>query len=206
MMRRGVAAVSLAALSFAAFGQSSSPQPAFEVADVHKTPRVTSAVMRTALRGGRYELLNATVVDLIRTAYGIDAESVVGGPNWVEFDRFDVIAKAASATPPETLRPMLQALLADRFKLVVHNDAKPMATRAPRSSQNARRSPACARRREPRRIRIRDAQPGAIRAKQWRDSWLRTSRASPRRCRVFESACPGSASGSPRPSLRRGRR
>jgi uncharacterized protein (TIGR03435 family) len=66
------------------------------------------------------------MVDLIRTAYGIDAENVFGGPNWVEFDRFDMIAKAANDTPQESLKSMLQAVLADRFKLVVHNDTKPM--------------------------------------------------------------------------------
>jgi uncharacterized protein (TIGR03435 family) len=78
-------------------------------------------------RGGRYEIHNASIVDLIRIAYGIDdqlskGDKVVGGPNWVEFDRFEVIAKAAPNTPQDTMRRMLQALLADRFKLVVHNE------------------------------------------------------------------------------------
>ena len=79
------------------------------------------------LRGGRYELRNATMVDLIRIAYGVEAEKVLGGPNWLEFDRFDVSAKAPTATPPETLQLMLQALLADRFKLAVHKDSKPLS-------------------------------------------------------------------------------
>src|SRR5438105_14779333 len=83
--------------------------------------------MRSVFRSGRYELHNANMVDLIRTAYGVDADKVVGGPNWVEFDRVDVIARAPSNTPPETLKLMLQALLADRFKLVVHNDTQPIA-------------------------------------------------------------------------------
>jgi uncharacterized protein (TIGR03435 family) len=50
--------------------------------------------LRIVLRAGRYEIHNANMVDLVRTAYGVDAENVVGGPNWVEYDRFDVIAKA----------------------------------------------------------------------------------------------------------------
>src|SRR5262245_39318937 len=49
------------------------------------------------------------------------------GPNWLEFDRFDVFAKVPNNTPPETLKLMLQALLADRFKLVVHNDTRPLS-------------------------------------------------------------------------------
>jgi uncharacterized protein (TIGR03435 family) len=125
-MMRAFAVVSLAALSVAVFGQSTTPQSTFEVADIHASPRTQTTVMRTMLRGGRYEVLNATMVDLVRNAYGIDAENVFGGPNWVEFDRFDMIAKAANDTPQESLRSMLQAVLADRFKLVIHNDTKPM--------------------------------------------------------------------------------
>ena len=44
-------------------------------------------------RDGRYELRRATMVDLIRTAHAVDADKVVGGPHWLELDRFDVIAK-----------------------------------------------------------------------------------------------------------------
>jgi uncharacterized protein (TIGR03435 family) len=62
------------------------------------------------------------MVDLIRTAYAVDGDKVLGGPSWLESDRFDVIAKAPPATPPETLKLMLRAALADRFKLVIRRD------------------------------------------------------------------------------------
>src|SRR5262245_47169006 len=127
-MLRAFTVISLASIAMVSFGQSSSSQATFEVTDVHVSPRGSLPAMRTAVRGGRYELQNATMVDLIRTAYGIDAENVFGGPHWVEFDRFDVIAKVAANTPDETLKSMLQALLADRFKLAVHNETKPMPT------------------------------------------------------------------------------
>jgi uncharacterized protein (TIGR03435 family) len=78
------------------------------------------------LRAGRYEIRYATMLDLIKTAYGVDADTVFGGPSWLETDRFDVIAKAPANTAPETVKLMLQALLADRFKLVVHKDTKPI--------------------------------------------------------------------------------
>jgi uncharacterized protein (TIGR03435 family) len=68
----------------------------------------------------------ATMVDLVRIAYGLDADKVVGGPSWVELDRFDVLAKAPANTTPETAKLMLQTLLADRFKLVVRQESKPM--------------------------------------------------------------------------------
>jgi uncharacterized protein (TIGR03435 family) len=78
------------------------------------------------LRGGRYDIHKATMVDLISTAYGIDGDKVVGGPSWLDTDRFEVIAKAPPAAPQETVKAMLQELLAERFKLVVHKDTKPM--------------------------------------------------------------------------------
>jgi uncharacterized protein (TIGR03435 family) len=66
------------------------------------------------------------MVDLIATAYGVGQSYVQGGPNWLERDRFDVIAKAPAGTPPATLKLMLKSLLADRFKLVIHPGDKPL--------------------------------------------------------------------------------
>jgi uncharacterized protein (TIGR03435 family) len=117
----------VALLTGAAFGQGTDTPPAFEAADVHVSAPSTNPFMRgEILRGNRYELRNATMVDLIRTAYGVDGETVVGGPSWLESDRYDVIAKAPPASSPEILKTMLQSLLADRFRLVIHNDKKPL--------------------------------------------------------------------------------
>src|SRR5262245_45954767 len=66
------------------------------------------------------------MLDLIRTAYGIDAEAVQGGPSWLEWDRFDVLARVPPSTSVETARSMLQSLLADRFKLAFHRDSRPL--------------------------------------------------------------------------------
>jgi uncharacterized protein (TIGR03435 family) len=49
------------------------------------------------LRGDRYILRQATMVDLIAAAYGMDASNVQGGPIWLETDRFDITAKAPAA-------------------------------------------------------------------------------------------------------------
>jgi uncharacterized protein (TIGR03435 family) len=50
--------------------------------------------MRSGFSRGTYELRNATAADLIRTAWGVDADGVMGGPDWLDADRFDVIATA----------------------------------------------------------------------------------------------------------------
>jgi uncharacterized protein (TIGR03435 family) len=119
----GMAAV----LSTAVFAQAPDTPPTFDIADVHTSAHVTNPFMRGGvLHNGRYNVRTATMVDLIRTAYGVDSEKVQGGPSWLETDRFDIIAKAPANTPPETVNLMLQTLLADRFKLKVHKDNKAM--------------------------------------------------------------------------------
>jgi uncharacterized protein (TIGR03435 family) len=84
-------------------------------------------VLRT---NGRYEFNSATMVDLIRTAYNVDADKVLGGPNWLESDRFDVLAQTPPKTTPDSAKLMLQSLLADCFKLVLHKDAHALPTYA----------------------------------------------------------------------------
>ncbi len=127
MMRAFVALGFVTLLSGAVFGQPAATPPAFDLAEI----RVITGSARPyasggILRGGRYDLRNATMLDMISIAYGVEGDKILGGPNWLEVDRFDVSAKAPTSTPPETVNLMLQALLADRFKLVVHTDSKPM--------------------------------------------------------------------------------
>src|SRR5271169_4587636 len=89
-------------VSPALFAQSSDPRPGFDTADVHSSPHTTFPFMQGGvLRGDRYVVKNATMVDLISTAYGVDVEKVVSGPNWLELDRFDILAKAPPTTSPE---------------------------------------------------------------------------------------------------------
>jgi len=53
---------------------------------------------------------------------------ILGGPNWLELDRFDVIAKVGSCGEAETQKAMLQALLEDRFELIARKETKPVPT------------------------------------------------------------------------------
>jgi uncharacterized protein (TIGR03435 family) len=131
MMRASASMILLAVLSGPVSAQShdtsNDKPPAFDAADVHASPfRRVPFMNGNVLRGDRYVLHQATMVDLIATAYGVDASTVQGGPIWLESDRFEVIAKASATTPPATVKLMLQSLLADRFKLVFHNGSQPL--------------------------------------------------------------------------------
>ena len=62
---------------------------------------------------------------MIRNAYQLQEYQIVGGPDWINDDRFDITAKAANSdTPPLQLLAMAQTLLADRFKLRVHRETR----------------------------------------------------------------------------------
>lgn len=129
MKRVIVRSALIACASSLAFSQSTETLPRFEAADVHASAKILNPSFRTGpVRGGRYELKNATMLDLVRTAYGFDADKILGGPSWLELDRFDVIAKLPPESTPDTRNAMLQALLSERFNLMVHKDTRPVPT------------------------------------------------------------------------------
>ena len=84
-MMRAIAVISFfALLGYSTFGQSTGSEtpPAFDIADVHVSAHSTTPNMRGGvLRAGRYALQTATMVDLIRTAYNVDADKVLSGPS-----------------------------------------------------------------------------------------------------------------------------
>jgi uncharacterized protein (TIGR03435 family) len=100
----------------------------FEIADIHASPRRRYPFFDGGfLVNGRYLIRQATMLDLIATAYGQkDKTYVHGGPSWLEWDRWDVIAKVPPGTTEAAARKMLQSLMIQRFGLVVHIGGAPM--------------------------------------------------------------------------------
>src|SRR5262245_43394778 len=93
-------------LSGVALGQGAAPAapptPTFEAADVHVSPKVrTPSMAAGGLRGTRYLVRQGTMVDLIGLAYELDSDKILGGPNWLDLNRFDVSARAPSGSNPE---------------------------------------------------------------------------------------------------------
>jgi uncharacterized protein (TIGR03435 family) len=113
-------------LASPAFAQQS-PQK-FEVADVHVSPtaRGFGQNFGGVLREGHYVNRDATMQELIQAAYGVSEDNIAGGPGWISLDLFDVVAKVPPDTTPAAANLMLQALLADRFGLVVHRGTQPV--------------------------------------------------------------------------------
>ncbi len=80
--------------------------------------------------GGRFTATNVTLVDVIVSGvYQTRRIQMRGGPDWIDSERFDIAAKADTtngAVKPEEWNLMIQALLEDRFKLVLHRETKEM--------------------------------------------------------------------------------
>jgi uncharacterized protein (TIGR03435 family) len=112
----------------AAFGQSAAQ---FEIASIQFSAKSPNPFPRTfGPRNGRYEIHTASMVDLIQIAWGFGPDRILGGPSWLEMDRFDIVAKVPDKASQDDLKPMLQCLLTDRFKLAVHKDSRPLPTYA----------------------------------------------------------------------------
>jgi uncharacterized protein (TIGR03435 family) len=114
------------------------PGPQFEVASIKPNKSGDGRVMLGVQPGGRFTATNVPLRLLIRNAYQLQDFQIVGGPSWIADERFDIVAKAESgdgigdpfrADPngqPSRGQLMIRALLAERFKLVVHNEDKEM--------------------------------------------------------------------------------
>ena len=97
----------------------------FEVASI-KPNTSNDGIVIIQTQKGRFLARGFTLGALIRTAYGVQEFQVVGGPGWIETDRFDVEATFVSKSGNERspTDAMLRSLLAERFKLVVHNETR----------------------------------------------------------------------------------
>jgi uncharacterized protein (TIGR03435 family) len=101
--------------------------PAFAVATIK--PGRPGAQLSFLTRGRRFSATAVSLSDLAAFAYGMHLKQITGGPDWIESDKFDVLAESDSESPPNSkqLKPMVQKLIADRFRLSFHRDTKELA-------------------------------------------------------------------------------
>jgi uncharacterized protein (TIGR03435 family) len=100
---------------------------AFEVASVRPNKTGDGRVMVAMQPGGRFNASNVPARMLLRQAFNVQDFQIVGGPDWLESDRFDVVAKAPDGEfTIDIMRPMLQSLLVERFKLAFRRENREM--------------------------------------------------------------------------------
>jgi uncharacterized protein (TIGR03435 family) len=129
MVLRGLAAaVGFTGLISAAvaFGQDEPKHLTFEVVSIKpwKSDREGGGI--TTLPGGQaYWARGATVLSMINVIYRLLIPQIVGGPDWIKTDRWDIDAKADhGGYNLDQLHEMYKEMLADRFKLKFHWEAR----------------------------------------------------------------------------------
>lgn len=106
------------------YGQSTAAQQ-FEVASVK--PSTSSSNSSSGIRTGhgRLDARNVTLKRCIMGAYGVGPHQISGGPDWLDSERFEILAQAEQPIDDDgVLMVMLQGVLAERFKLAIHRETR----------------------------------------------------------------------------------
>ena len=110
-----------------AFGQARSVPATFDVASVRPSQRVVGPDYNNQIEYSATGITakNATLRRLIAEAYHLQMNQI-SGPDWLDHNEYEVQAKAGVAITHRQLEPMLQKLLAERFKLREHSERREM--------------------------------------------------------------------------------
>lgn len=104
-------------------GAAAQPESTFDVASIKRSLKPRST--QIGFPPGGFIAVYTPLRPLISLIYGDDPETeVIGGPAWVDFDPFDIEAKAEGNPSPANLKVMARALLEDRFKLKAHHEQR----------------------------------------------------------------------------------
>ncbi|MGA3187847.1 MAG: TIGR03435 family protein [Bryobacteraceae bacterium] len=95
----------------------------FEVASIKPSDPAARGT-RVQLERGRFTGSNLTVKFLIQFSYEVREFQIQGGPGWIGTQGYDITAKGGGDATEEDVPPMMQALLKERFKLVLHRATK----------------------------------------------------------------------------------
>jgi uncharacterized protein (TIGR03435 family) len=103
--------------------------PAFDVATIKPNNTGATSMQQLTLNGRDFQTRASSLQDLITFAYEVQAKQIVGGPEWIGTDRYDIAAvpDTEGAPNPQQLRTMIRKLLVERFQLKFHNDKRDLS-------------------------------------------------------------------------------
>jgi uncharacterized protein (TIGR03435 family) len=120
-MLRRISIAGLMLFALAAFPQTASA-PSFDVASIRPSTMEYGSYIRY-LPGGRFSAMS-WIRQVMQFAYG-GAGQILGGPEWLNSDRYNIEAKAADPDAThDQINAMVRTLLEDRFKLRVHPETR----------------------------------------------------------------------------------
>src|SRR5215467_9698153 len=113
---------------------STKPKPSFDVISI-KPSAPNLGIRGGGARGDRFTMTGASLRMLLQNGYQplssgggpIGQLQIIGGPNWMETDRYDIQATAdcsGGVLSREQLQLMVQSMLEDRFQLKAHMETR----------------------------------------------------------------------------------
>lgn len=102
--------------------------PTFEVATIKPNNSGVAIMQDLRIDGRRFVTRNSSLGDLIAFAYKVQVKQIVGAPDWLIQERFDLTAVPSEDSTPSMAQVgvMVQRLLGDRFKLTFHHETRDM--------------------------------------------------------------------------------
>jgi uncharacterized protein (TIGR03435 family) len=108
-----------------AAGMSRAQAPRFEAAAIHPaSPAESNGPSGCTTTQDFMRCTNVTLKRSIAGAYNVGQDRVLGGPDWADTDRFDIVARSEQPVGDKGLTAMFQSMLADRFKLALHRETR----------------------------------------------------------------------------------
>jgi uncharacterized protein (TIGR03435 family) len=103
--------------------------PSFEVATIKPNDSGGTSMQVLTFRGRNLITVNSSLADLIMFAYSVQRKQIVGAPDWIEEDRYDINATPDQEGTPsaDQVRLMIRKLLTDRFQLKFHHDKRELS-------------------------------------------------------------------------------
>jgi len=132
---RGLPAILFAAMAIAQMPPGSAVER-FDVAAIKPNTGADRTVFIGAPSPSTLRAENVWLRFLIQVTWGVPSFEVVGGPAWTGSERYDINAKSERKLNFGQMKPMLKALLEDRFSLKLHADTREMPVYALVSTRN----------------------------------------------------------------------
>jgi uncharacterized protein (TIGR03435 family) len=103
--------------------------PSFEVSTIKPNDSGLKSMQVLTFRGRTFITENSSVADLIMFAYRVQRKQILGAPDWIERDRYDINATPDQEGTPsaDQVKLMIRKLLADRFQMKFHHDKRELS-------------------------------------------------------------------------------
>ena len=104
-------------------------EPGVEVATIKPNDSGGMSMQVLTFRGRNLITVNSSLADLMMFAYSVQMKQIIGAPDWIEKDRYDINATPdVEGTPTaDQVRSMIRKLLADRFQLKFYHDKRELS-------------------------------------------------------------------------------